>query len=232
MATLRQRGTYRYNELLHDGHRLLEKQFPAALWHGAPNRPEVALTFDDGPSERDLPQILATLAHSNAVATFFFIGEKVAAAAPLVRAVAAAGHTIGMHGYRHRAFPTTKPALLRAELQLTRVLISRICGWEPGRVRNVRPPYGAFMPITLDLLARWGYQPIMWSLVPFHWQFEAALTYDQLHRRVTNGSLIVLHEDVHAGPPVTDVLSTLLPILTTAGLRTVSVDAMWAGVRA
>lgn len=227
MSTLREFGTYHYNELLHEGHPLLEKQFPAALWHGNPTRPEVALTFDDGPTD-DIFQILAALEREQATATFFFIGEKVAAAAPLVRAVAAAGHTIGIHGFRHRAFPTIKASLLRAELRLATTLIRRICGNEQP-VKYVRPPYGAFTPTTLDLLNRWGYRAVMWSLVPFHWQFEAELTYDQLRRRITNGSLIVLHEDTTAGPPVIDVLATLLPILRTAGLRTVDVEALWAG---
>ncbi|MBC8160658.1 MAG: polysaccharide deacetylase family protein [Roseiflexaceae bacterium] len=227
MSTFNQRGVYHYNELLHEGHRFLEKRFPSALWHGDPLRPEIALTFDDGPSLRDLDAILRTLDAHGAVATFFFIGAKVAAAAALVRAVAAAGHQIGMHGYRHRPFTSLKPTLLRLELRLAQTLISRICGWERERVRDIRPPFGVFTPTTLALLERWHYRAVMWSLVPFHWRFAAELSFEQVRRRVTAGSLIVLHEDMSDGPTIVELLDHTLPIVRQAGLRTVTVEDMW-----
>lgn len=228
MSRLTEESTYRYNELLHDGHALLERSYPQALWKGDPQRAEIALTFDDGPSAKDLGDILRVLDRHQATATFFFIGEKVPAAAQLVREVAAAGHTIGMHGYRHVAFPQVKPLLLRAELALTRTLITRLCGWPAERVRNIRPPYGVFTPTTLALLAAWGYRPVMWSLVPFHWRISAAQSRSQIQQRLTRGSLVVLHEAMVDGAPVVDLLDTTLDRARACGLRTISIDDMWA----
>lgn len=227
MNELKQQSAYRYNEMLHEGHAFLQKSFPSALWMGNPQRPEIALTFDDGPSIRDIANILRTLDKNDAVATFFFIGEKVPAAASLVREVAAAGHQIGMHGYRHRPFTNLTPSLLRLELKLAQTLITRICGREPAQVRDIRPPFGVFTPITLLQLERWGYRAVMWSLVPFHWQFPEKLSLDQVRRRVKPGSLIVLHEDMQEGPSIGDLLDHTLPIIRAAGLHTITVDQMW-----
>lgn len=230
-SKLQQHGTYHYNEFVHDRHRFLERRFPSALWSGDPHTNQIALTFDDGPSSHDLHNILRVLDENQAVATFFFIGEKVASAAHLVREVADAGHQIAMHGYRHRPFTSIKPVLLRAELALAQTLIARVCGWQRERVRDVRPPFGMFTPATLALLERWKYRPVMWSLVPFHWQFAAERTVDQLRRRLSSGSIVVLHEDMRDGPSVVGVLDTLLHIAREANLRTISIDEMWQSHR-
>jgi len=44
-------------------------------WEYDPNRPAVALTFDDGPSSSVTPTIIDVLKENNARATFFVLGE-------------------------------------------------------------------------------------------------------------------------------------------------------------
>src|SRR4051794_30529184 len=46
--------------------------------HGPRDRAEVALTFDDGPDPRTLPQLLALLAAEGVKATFFVVGRHAA----------------------------------------------------------------------------------------------------------------------------------------------------------
>ena len=70
------------------------------LWHG-PNRPEVALTFDDGPSPQTTPRVLEALARHGTRATFFVVGRKALAHPGLVRDIVAAGHEVGLHGFEH-----------------------------------------------------------------------------------------------------------------------------------
>lgn len=62
---------------------------------------EVVLTFDDGPSPADTREILAALAKQCTKATFFMVGEMVAAHPEVVKEVAAQGHTIGTHTWSH-----------------------------------------------------------------------------------------------------------------------------------
>ncbi len=61
----------------------------------------VALTFDDGPDRRNTPMVLDALKRRGQKATFFLIGEQVAANAELVRRMAAEGHAIGNHSWSH-----------------------------------------------------------------------------------------------------------------------------------
>ena len=104
-------------------HMHLRQRFPSALWQGDPAQREIALTFDDGPHQESTPALLSLLDHYGITATFFHIGRRAAAAPHLVQLVAAAGHQIGLHGYRHRSFFLTRAAVLRNELaQVQRVI--------------------------------------------------------------------------------------------------------------
>lgn len=60
----------------------------------------VYLTFDDGPSDRT-DEILAILDEYDVKATFFVVGSSDEAGLERLRAIADAGHTIGIHSYTH-----------------------------------------------------------------------------------------------------------------------------------
>jgi peptidoglycan/xylan/chitin deacetylase (PgdA/CDA1 family) len=130
-----------------------------------------------------------------------------------------------MHGYRHRAFPLESAAMLRGSLAYTQFLIVQACQREPTTINMVRPPYGLFLPSTLQMLGKWGYQPVMWSVAPFHWLQSAQATIRQAQREVTNGSLLVLHEGL-AGPSVLTFTEPLIMNLKAAGFQFVTVNQM------
>jgi peptidoglycan/xylan/chitin deacetylase (PgdA/CDA1 family) len=62
---------------------------------------EVVLTFDDGPWPRNTPAVLAALANHCTKATFFAIGKHASYHPEILKAVAAAGHTVGSHTWSH-----------------------------------------------------------------------------------------------------------------------------------
>jgi peptidoglycan/xylan/chitin deacetylase (PgdA/CDA1 family) len=174
----------------------------------------------------DTPQLLAALAHYGLPATFFQIGAQVAATPQLTQNIAAAGHQLGIHGYRHRSFLIERPSVLRRQLIQTQELIAHATGWEPAAIQDVRPPFGQFTPATLRALAEWGYRPVMWGVVPFHWLQSADTTVRQVLREVENGSIVVLHEGL-GGPPVIDLVQAMLPLLIAVGYRFITIDEMW-----
>lgn len=65
-----------------------------------PDKPNVYLTFDDGPSE-NTDKILDTLAKNNIRATFFCIAQKGADNESRYKRIVKEGHTLGMHSYTH-----------------------------------------------------------------------------------------------------------------------------------
>ncbi|MBC8075114.1 MAG: polysaccharide deacetylase family protein, partial [Chloroflexales bacterium] len=154
------------------------------------------------------------------------IGERVERHPDLVRAVADAGHQVAIHGYRHRAFPLEVSAALRAQLAHTQRLLAALTSCDAATIRDVRPPYGLYTPAVLAALLAWGYRPVMWSVVPFHWLQPAAPSVAQATRMARPGTVLVLHESL-AGPPVADLSDAIIPQLKAMGFRFISVDAMW-----
>jgi peptidoglycan/xylan/chitin deacetylase (PgdA/CDA1 family) len=100
--------------------------------------------------------ILAELARYQARAVFFVVGRMVEEHPQVVRALAAAGHEIGLHGYDHDDLAGyDRPALARLADDLARVgsLVQEIAGARP---RCFRAPY---------LLAPRFYRPEVYALL-------------------------------------------------------------------
>lgn len=204
----------------------LRKRYPQALWMGNPHLPYIALTFDDGPHPQDTPELLETLERHRVRATFFVLGEQVYRFPELIRAVAAAGHQIGLHGFRHEPFPLVRPADLRSHLDTTRDLISVVSGYDTASLRYVRPPYGIFLAATLNHLVRWQYRPVICNILPLHWLQPAETTLRQVLAQATGGALLVLHEG-QSGPPVAHLTDVLVSRLKAEGFAFITVDRMW-----
>jgi peptidoglycan/xylan/chitin deacetylase (PgdA/CDA1 family) len=208
-------------------HPILQRRFPQALWAGPGNRPDIALTFDDGPDLHDTPALLDVLARHDIAATFFWLGERVQALPALVRAASAAGHQIAIHGYHHQAFPLLPAHVLLDELNRTRQLIADVTGQDVMAIRDVRPPYGVFTPRILNLLSQWQYRPVMWTVVPGHWLQSAAQTLQQVLAQTRAGTILVLHEGQRRGPLVAALADAILTRLRAAEWRYVTIDTLW-----
>ncbi|MDX6514460.1 MAG: hypothetical protein QOH73_126 [Gaiellaceae bacterium] len=157
--------------------------------------PGVALTFDDGPHPDGTPAILAELARANATATFFLVGEQVERYPEVARAVAAAGHEIALHGYRHTLLLRRTVSELADDLARAAALIEDVTGRSP---QVYRPPYGVFSLGGL-LHARKHWRPLLWSAWGRDWtpratpQSVARLATRDLRR----GDVVLLHDADH-----------------------------------
>jgi peptidoglycan/xylan/chitin deacetylase (PgdA/CDA1 family) len=203
----------------------LQRRHPELLCMGDPTRPLVALTYDDGPDPRDTPALLEVLARHQVTATFSWLGERVEARPDLVRAAAAAGHQLMIHGYRHRSFLIEQREALHAMLDHTRRLLAEHSGYDPATISAVRPPFGHLSGSLINALQAWGYQPVIGSVIPLHWLQPAALSIRQVLSQVGPGALIVLHESL-SGPSVALLTDTILSELRGRGLSFVGVDAL------
>ena len=66
--------------------------------------PYIAMTFDDGPSEKLTPELLDILARHHIHATFFVIGKNVVEHPEILQRAVREGHEIGNHSWTHPAF--------------------------------------------------------------------------------------------------------------------------------
>ncbi|NWG33715.1 MAG: polysaccharide deacetylase family protein [Chloroflexi bacterium] len=204
----------------------LPKRRPGILFSGNISRPEIALTFDDGPHPRDTPRVLDVLARHNVCATFFLIGMSAEQYPQLVRQIHQGRHQLALHCYRHLPFPLESASTLKGQLDHSRIAIARACGISPETIRHVRPPYGFFTAKTLSLLEEWGYRLVLWDNMPLHFLQPARRTIAQILERTAPGSVIVLHDGKGHGAKVAHILEIVLPRLKAKGFEFVTIEQM------
>ena len=88
----------------------------------------VALTFDDGPTDKT-PEVLAALDRAGIKATFFLTGREIETEPDAAASIVAAGHQIGNHSYSHQRFVLKSLPFIRDEIERTDALI-RQAGFE------------------------------------------------------------------------------------------------------
>ena len=156
----------------------------------------IAITFDDGPHPEGTPAVLRELERAGARATFFLVGEQVQRDPALAAEIAAAGHEIAIHGYRHTLLLRRSPRALRADFERAAAVIADATGTEP---RVYRPPYGVFSAPALLLVRRLGWQPLLWSRWGRDWERRA--TPESIAKRATRdlrrGDVVLLHDADH-----------------------------------
>jgi peptidoglycan/xylan/chitin deacetylase (PgdA/CDA1 family) len=152
----------------------------------------VAVTFDDGPHPAGTPAVLAELDRQGLRATFYLVGEQVAKLPALAAEIAAAGHEIGIHGFRHTLLLRRSPASLRDDLDRAGAVIGEATGVSSF---SYRPPYGVFSLAGLRLAnARWS--PLLWSHWGRDWEKRATPTSIAAlaTRELGPGAVILLHD--------------------------------------
>lgn len=122
----------------------------------------VALTFDDGPTERT-PEILRMLADLQVPATFYLVGDDLAAHPEYGAAIAAAGHEIGNHSYSHPRMVLVSGDTVREEIERTDAEIRRT-GYQ-GPI-TFRPPYGKKLWSLPNYLADHDRTTVTWDVEP------------------------------------------------------------------
>ncbi len=196
----------------------LSHVFPNCLW--AMDTHEVALSFDDGPHPDFTPQLLDQLDQVQIKATFFVLGERAHRWPDLIKAIAARGHHIGIHGYQHHAFPTLSQHDLYRSLTQTQQVIAKASGRDPQLIRHVRPPNGFFLPQTLNLMRSWNFLPVMWTVVPEDWvQPSIECVVQRVLHQIQPGAIVVLHDGVWGGSQVAETVRLLIPLLQSQGYQ-------------
>lgn len=152
-----------------------------------------ALTFDDGPHPLGTPAVMEHLAAAGVRATFFVVGEAVERAPSLVQELAAAGHELAVHGYRHRLLLGRRGAALRDELERCLDLLGGLTGRRP---RLYRPPHGIFSVGGIGVVRRAGLEPLLWSRWGRDWERRA--TPERVAERAAAGlrpgDVVLLHD--------------------------------------
>jgi len=191
------------------------------------DRSGVAVTFDDGPHPRGTPAVLEALREEGAHATFFLVGEQVERNPSLAPEIVAAGHTVALHGHRHRNLLRLTPSQFAADLERGIAAISDSTGLEPT---VYRPPYGIFSAAGMAIVRRRGLRPLLWSRWGHDWRARttASAIATEVSSRLCGGDVLLLHDSDHYSAQgcwkrTAAALPQVLTAIDAAGLRAIAI---------
>ena len=181
----------------------------------------VALTFDDGPGPFT-DRLLGVLNDADAKATFFMIGNKVAADPAGAKRVAEAGMEIGSHTWEHPNLTTIPAADVPAQFSRANDAIAAATGQKP---KLWRPAGGITNDAVNAVAARYGQAGILWDVIPFDWINDSNLeaTRDMLMSQIKPGSVVLFHDTYSS---TVDLVYQFLPVLQANGYRLVTVSQL------
>lgn len=187
----------------------------------------VALTFDDGPTERT-PEVLKALEQAGVKATFFVTGRELAANRGHGEAIVRAGHELGNHSYSHERMVLVGTDFVRSEIERTDAEIRR--AGHTGPI-HFRPPNGKKLITLPRYLAEQRRQTIMWDVEPESDGTDAgdpaAITRSTLDQ-TRSGSIVLLHVMYPVRQPSLAAVPGLVAGLKERGYRFVTISELLA----
>jgi peptidoglycan/xylan/chitin deacetylase (PgdA/CDA1 family) len=169
--------------------------------------------------------VLELLARASARASFFVVGEQVERRPALVAEIAAAGHTVALHGYRHRLQLLMGAREVQDDINRGIEAVQRAAGIA---VRWHRPPFGIYSAAGLRAVRAAGLRPLLWSRWGKDWRkfTSPARIASRATRDLSAGDVILLHDaDFYSSENshrrTVEALPTILAALSRAGIATV-----------
>ncbi len=181
----------------------------------------VALTFDDGPSPYT-DRLLQILKDNDAKATFFEIGNKVAANPAGAKRVVDAGMELGSHTWEHPNMTTIPPEDIAAQFARANDAIVAATGRKPALYR---PAGGLSNPAVRQAAGNFGLAEILWDVIPFDWANDSntAATRQVLMAQIKPGSVVLFHDTYSS---TVDLVYQFIPVLKANGYRLVTVSEL------
>src|SRR6516162_24752 len=166
----------------------------------------VALTFDDGPGA-STASIVSILAQYGVPATFFNLGQNMAARLALVKREASAGYALGNHTWDHKKLTTLSASAQGTEMDRASAEQVSLTGIQPCAFR---PPGGNYNSTTLSLAQQRRMTVWTWSVDTEDWKANGSSSAYWVNRIISlaekGSSLthpVVLMHNQPAGNPAT-----------------------------
>ena len=185
-----------------------------------PNKPMVALTFDDGPNPISTPRILDILEKHKVVATFFDLGTCMKKYPNITKREKAIGCEVGSHTYGHKNLNNLSEKEIQDDINSAVAVYENTLG---EKLKLVRTPYGNAnnkVKATLD-----DYVLINWDVDTLDWKSKNA---DSILKEIRNyksldGRIILMHSIYGT---TADAVEKLVPELINKGYQLVTVSEM------
>jgi peptidoglycan/xylan/chitin deacetylase (PgdA/CDA1 family) len=198
------------------------------VWRVETQEPVIALTFDDGPESARVQPLLTVLSGLNVKATFFVIGESLAASPESGRQLVQAGHQLGNHSYTHDRMVFKSGDFYAREIEQTDAQI-RAAGFEGPIV--FRPPFTKKLLGLPLYLARNNRTSVTWDIEPDS-DVATAGSAEKITAAVLEaarpGSIILLHPWYDSRGETMRAIGPIVSGLRERGFRFVTVNELLA----
>ena len=191
-----------------------------------PEKPVIALTFDDGPNTTNTPKLLDKLEQYDIPASFFLIGQNINDDnAEYVRRAYTMGCDIENHSLTHsQQMGNMDDEKLHEEIDKTEELIKGVLGDSWGGSQFFRPPYNiatSTMYSAIDMAFVMGYGCDDWDAsVSTETRVEKTL------EQAGDGVIILLHDQPENQSTV-DALDEIIPALKEQGYQFVTISQLF-----
>jgi peptidoglycan/xylan/chitin deacetylase (PgdA/CDA1 family) len=192
---------------------------------GTARKPEVALTFDDGPGPYT-PGVLSVLERYGVHATFFIIGRMLQYFSESARREVRDGDVLGDHTQTHPAM-----ARLSAHDQYEQIFeqAARVELQGARRPDLFRPPYGSFDATTMAQLARLHMLMVLWSVdTDDYAQPGVGAIVQRALEGAHPGAIILMHDAGGTRTETVEALPIIIRALRARGLKPVTVPQLLA----
>lgn len=187
-----------------------------------PEKPMVALTFDDGPDPKHTGKIVDILNKYDGAATFYLLGhnvENMKDSQALLNKMVESGHEIGSHSYDHPNLFTLTDKQIKEQNDKTDKVISKITGEKPV---TYRPPFGNGDEKTTKIFNKAG---VLWSIDTEDWKYKDAKHIENSIKKAgnLNGQVILMHSIYDFSEKATE---NIVPWLVKEGYQLVTVSEL------
>lgn len=155
-----------------------------------PNKPMVAMTFDDGPGfNKASDKILDILEKYKAKATFFMVGYNASVHPENIKRKVALGMELGNHTWDHKHYGTN---VTKSDIKKASKAIYKICGQYPTAFRS---PGGMTTTNIREECKAENMALYYWSIDTEDWKTRnAKSTINAVMNYVKDGDIILMHE--------------------------------------
>ena len=185
-----------------------------------PDKPMIALTFDDGPGP-GTRRILRALESVDGRATFCMVGDRVNDYAQTARMVAEQGSEIATHTLSHPNLAKLSAGEVRAELEQSIAAIEQVTGVRPG---VLRPPYGSTSEDVQQICREMGVVIANWNVDTEDWRVrDADAILNHVLDNARDGAIMLCH-DLY--PETAAAMEQAVEALAAQGYQLVSVSEL------
>ena len=185
-----------------------------------PNKPMIALTYDDGPSKFTLP--LGELAKENGgLITYFFVGNRLEKFSDSVQKVAEMGHEIGNHTWEHKNLTKGTHDENLKQIMDTSNKVKEITG---KGTTLIRPPGGNYNDAVRELSKELKIPLVNWSVDTRDWESkDADKVYHEAMIHAGDGKIILMHDLYES---TYEASKRIIPELVARGYQLVTVSEL------